>query len=491
MMRKLCIVASLAVLSFCVGCGDSNSGPTPQGNFSPASLNGNYAYQFQGFDLNTGNPMVRAGVLTFDGNGNITSGTDDFSEIGLPAMNAVTGSYQVFNDGTGSLTLTLPSGSLVFAITLVSSSKFNMIEADPTGFFFAGAGVGLKQDTAAFANPPNGTFIFRTHRISSSLVSTAIVGQMAISSGVINSGDEDVNVVGTGLTSPSITSGIFNFPDTSGRGTGSFTDSSANTIPFNYYVVDSTHIRLFTTDGQSGLGAAEAQSGGPFGASSLSGNYAYGLSGDTATNFRGIQTIGRFNASGGNLTAGASDSEADGVASLNQSFTGTYNVASNGRAVVNFNYSNGGKPQHIYWLVSPTRAFLLVNDSGKAADGTVDAQTVSSFSNSTMNGQFSLVQDGLLLNPLNTVDRVGTLVWDGKGGLTLNESVSISGAVNFPGFLNGSYSFDSSGNGRATGSISGSTNNVNWSFYAISGSDAYLIGTDAGSQTNGMVSLQH
>ena len=477
-------------LSFCVGCGGSSNGPTPSGNFSNASLNGNYTYQFSGFDLNSGNNYVRSGVMIFDGNGGITSGIDDFSELDVPVTNNITGSYAVSNDGTGQVQMSLQSGNvLTFAITLISTSKFNMIEADN---FASGAGTVEKQTTSAFSNAPAGTFVFRMHRVDSTFTTTGFVGSMTISGGVVTAGSEDiVTAGGGGLVSPTITSGLFNAPDpTTGRGTGSFTDSRPTTIPFNYYVVDSSHIRIFTIDNISGLGSATLQTGGPFSDDSLSGNYVYQVSGDTVNNFEGIQTVGRFAASNGTISDGRSDTQLDGAAQTNQTFTGTYNVASNGRAVVDLSYAGGAQPEHIYWMISPTRAYFLVNDPTKAAEASVVSQTATSFSNSTLNGQFGFFEDGLnLINP-DTVDRVGTLQWDGKGNLTLNEFVNISGNTNTPGFLDGTYTINGNEGGRATGVITGGSNPVNWTFYIISNTDAYLIGTNTQGQTSGAISLQ-
>jgi hypothetical protein len=473
-----------------VGCGDSNNGPTPQGNFSNASLNGNYTYQFSGFDLNTGNPYVRSGVMVFDGSGGITSGIDDFSELDVPVTNNITGAYAVSNDGTGQVQMNLQSGNvLTFAITLVSTDKFNMIEADN---FASGAGAVEKQTTSAFNTTPSGTFVFRMHRVDSTLTTTGSVGSMTINGGVITTGSEDiVTAGGSGLVSPAITSGLFNTPDpTTGRGTGSFTDSRPATIPFNYYIVDSSHIRIFTIDNVSGLGSATLQTGGPFTNASLSGSYAYQLSGDTIANFEGVQTVGRFSASNGTISDGRSDAQVDGNAQANQTFTGTYTVAANGRAVVDLSYAGGGSPEHIYWLISPTRAYFLKNDADQAAEASVVAQTATSFSTSTLNGQFGFFEDGQNLNGFVTVDRVGTLQWDGKGNLTLNEFVNLGGATNTPGFLDGNYTINSNEGGRATGAITGGSNPVNWTFYIISNTDAYLIGTNSGGQTSGAISLQ-
>src|SRR5262249_51638032 len=142
------------------------------------------------------------------------------------------------------------------------------------------------------------------------------------------------------------------------------------------------------------------------------------------------------------------------------------------------------------WLISPTRAYFLKNDATQAAEASVVAQTATSFSTSTLNGQFGFFEDGQNLNGFVTVDRVGTLQWDGKGNLTLNEFVNLGGATNTPGFLDGNYTINSSEGGRATGAITGGSNPVNWTFYIISNTDAYLIGTNSGGQTSGAISLQ-
>ena len=112
-----------------VGCvtGDGVRGFVPRGNFSDASLSGQYVYQISGLDFSTnfnGTPYREAGVFVADGNRHITGGMDDFAEgSGDVASNPVTGSYSVNNDGTGQITLNAGSATLTFAVTMVSSSK--------------------------------------------------------------------------------------------------------------------------------------------------------------------------------------------------------------------------------------------------------------------------------------------------------------------------------------------------------------------------------
>ena len=498
-MKKLFLFLGLATLLFCVGCGSSNnSGPAPAGNFSNASLNGQYAYQLTGFDLNTGNPYTRAGAFTANGGGIITGGTDDFTE-GALATSTISGSYSISNDGTGTLVLTFPTGTVQWALTLQSSSKVYLIEtsADPAGnpTPFSGYGVAELQNAAAFAGPPSGTFVFRNHSSvigGSSITPTGSVGVMTIAGGVVT-GTEDENTIGVGLTSLLITSGAFNAPDMSGRGTGTFTDSSLSTTSFVYYVVDTNNIRLLiSTFGSIGLGRAELQTGsGTFTNASLTGSFAYGLRGDTINNLSGIHTVGRFMADGaGGITAGALDAQSDGTYTSNASYTGSYTTTSNGRAVLNLTIGSG-MAQQVYWLISPTKAYFLVNDPNKAAEGTADLQTASSFSNATVNGQFAYLNNGVQLvggTISNTVDRVATLQWDGSGGLILNEFINLTGTTSVPGFLSGSYSVSS--NGRTTARINGSTNDINLVFYLISGGQGYVLQTDVGNEVDGVTQLQ-
>jgi hypothetical protein len=423
-----------------------------------------------------------AGVFTADGNGNITGGTDDFSEGTTITSGSTTGAYTISNDGIGVLAISISDGrALQLAVTLVNSSKVYLMVTQ-TFDFANGAGIAEKQDPAAFAAPPSGTFTFRNHNVSTAQGSSATVGVFTVSGGTV-SGSEDVNRAGV-LSSPTFT-GSFNSPDTSGRGTGTFTDNANVTSTFIYYVVDTNNLRFFSTNnGAPGLGRAETQTGAPFANASLSGSYAFGSSGDDNFSVAGTKTVGRFTAGGdGTISAGAYDSVEDGTVSTNISFTGTYSMASNGRATVTLNPSTG-TIQQIFWMVSPSRAFSLTSDPNKVEDGTLDLQQAITFSNSTMKGQFAILMDGF--DPFDFVDRVGTLQWDGAGSLTLDEFINRSGTTQTPGFISGTYSVAS--NGRASGAISGLSNNL--VFYLISGSDGYILQNDTGTEIDGVMSKQ-
>ena len=488
-MNKLCLALGLVALMFSLGCGSSNSGPTPSGNYTLASLNGSYVYQMSGFDIVTGNPYTRMGVFNANGAGVITGGTDIFTEGAGVTTLGISGTYSISNDGTGSLTFTFSnSSSFQWVFTLQSSSKLYLVETSSTGVF-TGYGVGLIQSSTA---APTGTYVFKAHvsTIGASVTPTAIVGSVDTTGGAFN-GTADTNTLGVGLIAASPATGSLVAPDSTGLGTGSITvNSVVNT--FSYYVVDSSHIQLlFTTALAEGLGSAELQSG-TFSNATLTGSYAFGSRGDTVNNLLGVHTVGVFTADGaGNINPFNFDAQSDGILTSNGSFSGnTYSVTSNGRTVVTLNNSSA---QQVYWLINGTRAFFINTDANSASEGTADLQTGSSFSNGSTNGQFAFLNSGVTLSgnpPLiaNTLDRVATLQFNGSGKLTLNEFINLTGSTSTPGFLSGSYS--TSSNGRATGKISGTSNNINFVFYLISGNQAYVLQTDSNYEVDGFTQLQ-
>ncbi len=491
MMPRLCLVLVLIALVFSVACGSGSGGGGSTGPFSNASLNGQYVYQINGtdFTLNAnGAPYRESGVFSANGAQGITGGIDDFVEGGGGvSTNPLTGSYTINGDGTGSIVLNIAGGTLTFAVTMVSNSKVYLIEAD--GGVNA-SGLAEKQDPTAIAAVPSGTFIFRTHILNAALVPTATVGTMTIASSAVSSGNEDSITLGATSTPLNLTGGAFTAPDSNGRGQFNLNNSTPATTGFFYYIVDANNIRFFDSDlGFTGLGTAEKQTAGP----TFTGSYAFGTRGDTTTNnfgLGGVNTAGRFTSDGTSaLSAGVLDTVQGGNQASNVTFTGTFTpVDSKGRTAVTFSTT----AQLVCWMVNSSRAFVVFNDPAKVEDGTFDSQLGSGFSNSSMNGSFGFAMDGY--GPLGVVgitfiNRVGTLQWNGSGGLTLNEAAnSGSGAIS-PGNLSGNYTV--SANGRVQATINNlSIANGDIIFYMISPNDAYVLQTDPGVEIFGTVSKQ-
>lgn len=502
---KVCFGLGLASLVTALGCGSGGSVtlPHPSGSYTNASLKGQYVYQAHG--ISPSSIYRELGVFVADGAGNITSTSDDSTTNASAVLcTSACGTYQINSDGTGFITLNSTAlsssfspvlGPLTFAVTLVSTSKVDLMEADA---FVDSAGVAELQDSTATGAIPSGTFAFRLHEAyGTSLGAVNIVAEAGVvtisAGGTVSNGSMDQNL--NGNASRLTLSGTLAAPASLGRGTGTFTDSSGSTTNFVYYIVNTGKLNTLVSstngNGAIGLGSAEVQSGAVGGG--LSGTYAFGSRGDDLSTlgfFDGVATVGRFTGSGATISAGVYDSMLDGNYSASVTFTGSSTTSSN-------NPSAQGRVQVIlstgavedFWMVSPTRAFFITESSSEIEDGTADLQTTTSFSQSTMKGQFALIMDGIDLSP-ETVARVGALQFDGAGNLTLaelvNDSNSGSGAQS-PGVLSGRYQVSS--NGRIVGTLNSST--LNLVMYAVSGSDAYALQTDLGTNTSGTINLQH
>ena len=495
--HKWLVGLTIALVISTLACGSGSSFVPVKGPFSNASLSGPYAYILQGIDT-SGNPFTEGGVFMADGNGNITSGMDDFNQTnsqGAPlASHPTKGTYQIIPDGSGTISFTLTdissNNTFQFAINLVNSSQFYLAENDA---FANGAGIGDKQDAAAITTTPGGSFAFRVHAYSTPNGSVGTVGQLVSSNGTVTGSADTLR---NGTMNAVTLNGSFQAPDSTGRGILTYADNVSN-ISYEYYIINASTIRLLGSDANVlALGRAEQQSGGPFNAGSLSGSYAFGTVGNLSANDGGLtRTVGQFTASGGSISAGAYDAVINGNVVANNPLqspaAGSYTVSGNGETQLTLNPSGGVPVQEILWLVSPSRAFVLVNDSTKVEDGTVDVQTSTSFSNSNLTGQFGLVMEGITTN--NYLTRVGTFIPDGNGNVTLNELVNaftVTGGASFNSpSLTGTYT--TSSNGRVAATIVPSTSpNIDLVLYMVSPNQAYVLQGDTGFEVSGSVALQ-
>jgi hypothetical protein len=478
--------ASLLILLVACGSGNPNNsfgegGGSSSGNFSLASLNGSYTFQASGTALNglNNSQFTESAIFVADGKGNIANGTEDVVP-GNPTTAAFTGSYTLANDGTGFMVL---STGEQFAITMVNSSKFYLSEIDSSS---NSSGVGEQQTLTSL---PDGTFTFRIHTTAILSGSVGQVGAITISNSSAM-GTESTLTMGGSANSTTI-SGSFNTPVSGGRGSGTLNDSNG-TLTFQYYVVNANTINIMPVALNAvnifGTGRAELQNNGPFSASSLSGNYAFGSKGDTnSTGTGGAQTVGRFTAVGGTISEGQQDFVLNGNNTTNNgdTFTGSYTF-SNGSFNVNLSSAALGAVQEIWWPVSPTRFFFLVNDPARVEDGTIDAQTSSSFSNSSFTGQSAFFMSGY--DSLLFIDRIGTLQWqNGKLNLTLFE---IDSGATPNGALTATYSVASNGRGTTTVNSLPSNDTSDFAFYLISNGTGYIIQNDSDTEIGGQIALQ-
>jgi hypothetical protein len=495
------LVALLMPLMLLPGCSSSSPKcPSFTGTFTNASLGPagtQWAYELSGWILNSSGvytPYTEAGVLTVDGNGNITVGTDTY-------WGTITnGTYSVTSNGSGAITLNTSNQSgtqaLFWGITVANGSTtnspglFSVIETDS---FANSAGAAYQQSAATSNTAPSGTFVFRTH-VTTAGTSIAgsenSVGVITFSSASVNGSEDWVN---GGVASGQSTNFTGTFtPPSAGIGSVSFTDGlGART--FDYFVIDANDLLLYETDSANvtlGLGRAELQQTpqNGFVNASFSGSFAFGGRGDTSAGAAGgVNEVGQLAADGnGNVSSGSLDSVRDGAPFLAQTIApGTYTTAANGRLTTTLNTSGEGNVPAVLYLISPTRAYFLVNDTTAVEDGSVDQQSTTSFSNSTFNGQYAFVMGGIVAGI--PVDRTGPILADGNGNLGWGEQVN-SGGIAANVCLSGTYS--AAPNGRVAASVSPVSNNI--ILYLVSPNAAYTIQGDAETQVPGaLVNQDH
>ena len=477
-------VASLFLL-FVNSC--SSSGASHPA-FSNATLDGNYTYTLSGtaFSPAGSQPYEEAGTFIADGQGNITSGIDDFVESSTLASNTITGTYSVGSNGNATVTIQSSRGTLQFAMTLISSSDFYLIEYDSLA---SGSGEALQQTPGAFSTTPVGTFVFRLHSTlpnSTALGSVSEVGQMVIQEGGI-SGTEDV--VRNGVPGSSSILGLMDAPDSNGRGTATLSDSSGNQSSYIYYIVGSQTLKfLETDDGPLGDGRADVQGGSSFSNTSLSGAFCFRGRGDTMASSFGFNGLGAFVTDGnGNITSGTYDSVQDGKSASNIPVVGSYTVSSNGRAAVNLTPQGMNSISLVVWMISSSSGLLLVETPNLSVVGRMDQQQGIPFSAASLNGTYAFYMFGVEAPGAPPVNRVGVMSFDGSSTITFSDYfVNLGGTTARNGPVTGNYSVSS--NGRVVAfSVGGTKTQV---LYLISNDSGSLILGTGGSDLGGSLALQ-
>ena len=426
-----------------------NASATACGSGHESLLNGQYAFTMQGFDTN--GAVTLGGMFDADGAGHIARavGVEDVnSSIGVQtnvSINGTSSSYSVGGDNRGCMTIATSAGTSMFrfALGVISSgvaSKGRFIEFDNTGTL--GSGVLEKQDPSAFSTSQlNGAYAFGADTTSTRITSArnrfAMVGAFdASGSGSISNGELDANENGDinksgGLNYPMgglLFTGSYSV-SSNGRGTMIFMVGS-QTVNMSLYVVSATKMLFISVDLQSSdppfVGSALKQSGGPFSISSMSGPsvlYVSGLCGSCGPGstiasdlIAGIFTV----PNSGSYSFNGDESKAGAISSF--SYTATANVAPNGRVTA----LGGGPLPPLLYLVSPSRAFVMLVDGGVYA-GFAEPQTGGPFSNHSASGAY--VFGSITVTHQNITHESGVADFDGMGTVTGTSDTALVGST--------------------------------------------------------------
>ena len=421
MKRILTGLVSAAAL-WTAACG-GGGGPTippppPVGNFSNASLNGQYAFVTSG-EVLTGtavSSLARVGSFTADGQGHITGGVEDVNADGQ-VSNAVAitgGSYTVHADGRGFMNLIFAQSSIDFGIVLTSTSDGLLIdETSNSSQASTGSGNFTKQNSALFAVAGvSGPYVFDFSGLDASQqfgcpCPESLVGQFSVTSGVINPGSFDDNDDGT-LTNASFTGTLAADPlnpqepiTNSGRGIALIAGQN-----FVFYIVDSNRVRFISTNLGMLSGDAVLQSNSiPASLSAINSSFAFLVAGSSPKG--GLTRVGRLTASGSTLSKMLMDvNDATNEIQFNNLSNGSITDydATIGRGTFSFQDSNGTTYSFVLYLSSANGGVIQdvspSNTAGFArvvADGSILAQSGSPFTSSNISGTYAMNWSGLVV----------------------------------------------------------------------------------------------
>jgi len=418
MKRFLTGLVSAAAL-WTAACG-GGGGPTippppPVGNFSNASLNGQYAFVTSGEVLTstTVTSLARVGSFTADGQGHITGGVEDVNAEGqVSNANAITGgSYTVNADGRGFMNLIFAQSSIDLGITLTSTSDGLLIdETSNSSQISTGSGNFIKQTGGPLAvSTVAGPYIFDFAGLDGAGNPDSFVGQFDVpnANGVITTGFFDENVGGT-LSNGSFVGTLApdpvnpGFPiDTFGRGIAQIANQE-----FVFYIVNGTRVRFLSTTGGMLSGDAVLQSNSiPASLSAINSSFAFIVAGSSPNG--GLTRVGRLTASGATLSKMLMDvNDATNEVQFNNLSNGSITDydATIGRGTFSFQDSNGTTYSFAFYLSSPNGGIIQdvspSNTAGFArvvADGSIIAQSGSPFTSSNISGTYAMNWSGLVV----------------------------------------------------------------------------------------------
>ena len=158
-MNRPVLLVAVLLASLTAACGNGGTigiaplPPPPTGNFSNASLKGQYSFLMSGTELCSGSSsfFTRAGSFAADGSGHITGGLEDINVCtGVFTLQFNNSTYSITADGRGTLSLTNSSGTTNYSITLSSTTQGVIVQTDVNS---TASGSFQRQNAAAFSNP--------------------------------------------------------------------------------------------------------------------------------------------------------------------------------------------------------------------------------------------------------------------------------------------------------------------------------------------------
>jgi hypothetical protein len=492
-LQTLSVTALAALLIALAGCGGSSNNSIHLGSGSNNSLlRGQYAFSFSG-STSAQTFVTAAGSFTADGNGKITTATEDITFAGTGTGSGTQnvtfiGTYAVGSDNRGNALLKGVPGCATWQFTMTNNTH-GLLICFTTGHdpVVTASGSFDLQDTSAFnAAKLQGKYVFGFSGLG--LNGTAgVAGQWTMNAaGAISNGEFDLNDFGSVVLDAPL-SGNYSITSTAtGRGVASINGIFGSPVQFAFYVVNATDLKFVETDRQPALsGELLRQASAPFSAASLHGGYAAILGGSDGSGFP-IGAGAVFTADGAGNLSGTMDENDDGFLS-NCTFPATaYTFGTGGR----FSTTLGSGCQTSFQVAMYPAAngtIQVVNiDGNSVVSGSANAQTGASFGINSVNGAFALNFTGTNLSSGLEEDLTGTLSADGAGNLTGALDINNAGSL-FQNVPITSSTYTTSGNGRGSAAIVTSPATFNLQTYQVSPNTILFLDIDQGRVLTGVL----
>lgn len=484
---------------------------TAQIVYSNHSLSGPFAFSYSGND--SGGFLAAAGSFVADGQGNITSGIEDFDSF-LTGVSVATpfkqdSTYVVGPDGRTTATIDTGHGiaTLQFALTTNRHGLMIRFDANDTG-----SGTIDQQNLNDLTTSPTvvtGPYVFNASGTDAAFKPMALAGEFTSngSNGIPASGTMiDVND-GGGVTTESPTlNGSYALDAANagtGRGTLTLPGITAPQLQFAFYVIDSTHLHIVEIDGNAFLAGDifEGATGGFSAASLAAGTYVFTAGGASSTGAGNAYAQGgAFISNGsGSITGGALDTNNAGTVTTNATInTCGYSVdATTGRIGLTL-CTSSGTPEFAAYQTAQGTAVMVELDSAAISTGVAYSQVSADASTVPAAGSFAFVLGGQGMFH----DIAGSAQPEVEGQLTLSGTGITGGNFDINNFnavfktdpVNTSNSTIAApaSNGRGTATLEGENPDVTYKlvYYLIDGNTAVLFDQDAARVAIGMIARQ-
>ncbi|MFZ1130091.1 MAG: hypothetical protein WCA97_08900 [Terriglobales bacterium] len=493
--RLLVAFAAISSILFAAGCGGSSTTvvPPPGGSFSNSSLNGTYVISISGTDANvsqnTSSFFAIVGTITADGGGNITGGTVDINDPNIGGVFTgqalSTSTYSIGKDGRGTGSLKTAEGTFGLDFVLTTTSHGLITRFDSSG---SGSGTIDAQGSATQASLSALAFSLTGTDATSQFAVGSVGGFTLDGSGTITAGTQDFNENGSSanLTDLALTGSVVLNSGSTTAGTATLTTGSAfGSLGFDFWVVDSTHLKLIETDSGAVLaGDAFTQQ-----TSIPAGTLAY--------------TLGGFDSGGGPFVAGGllsvSGTTLTGIEDFNDAgntgsepnVTGPC-VLTAGRCALSLSgFSNGSLNNFIFAAYPSSGGIQLLEiDSLGLTQGAAYTQSATSFAASEGYGFNLSGTNGNEVDDIAQFNALGATVSPNMTGI-LDEN-DLTAPLN-PVTLSGTYTPDSPVDGRGSISvpnINTSIGTLNLEYYVVDGSTVVFVEGDSNQVALGTFELQ-